>query len=108
MPLGIAQHHRPVDRRHLDLGAEHRLVERDRQVEPDIVALAPEEAVRLDRDGDDRIAIAAGPGWPWPARRILVPSSTPVGSLMSSVLPPASVTRCGFSGAASSNGTVSR
>ena len=34
-----------------------------------------------------------GPGWPWPARRILVPSSTPGGSLMSSVLPLPSVTR---------------
>ena len=33
---------------HLDLAAAHRLVERDRQVEPDIVAVAAEERVRLD------------------------------------------------------------
>jgi hypothetical protein len=33
----------------------------DRQVEPDIVAVAREEAVRVIVDGDDRVAIAARP-----------------------------------------------
>ena len=67
-PLGDAQHHRPVHGRHADLAAEHRLVDRDRQIEPDIVALAAEEAVRLDLDGDDRVAIA-GRARPGPGRR---------------------------------------
>ena len=34
---------------------------RDRQVEPDIVAVAREEAVRRDLDRDDRVAIAGRP-----------------------------------------------
>src|SRR5688500_13009644 len=58
-PPGNAQHRRAVDRRHPHLGAEHRLVERYRQIEPDIFALAAEEAVRPDGDGDDRVAVAA-------------------------------------------------
>src|SRR5207253_9934465 len=49
------------DRRHADLPAEHRLVERHRQVEPDIVALAPVETVRADVNRDQRVAIAARP-----------------------------------------------
>src|SRR5688500_17629878 len=66
-PLGNAQHHRAVDRRHPHLGAEHRFVERHRQIEADIVAFATEEAVRLDRDGDNRVAIAARPRLALPA-----------------------------------------
>ena len=66
--LGDGQHHRAFDRRHLDLGAEHRLVERHRQVEADIVAVADEEGVRRDLDRDDRVA-AARRARPGPGRR---------------------------------------
>ena len=58
---------RAVERRHAHLAAEHRLVERDRQIEPQIGAVALEQRMRRDRDGDQQIAgRAAGPGSPWP------------------------------------------
>src|SRR3546814_6969803 len=60
--LWDAQHHGAVHGRHLHLAAEHRLVQRDGKIEPDVVAVAPEEAVRLDRNGDNRVAIGAGAG----------------------------------------------
>ena len=59
VPLGIGQHHRSFGRRHLHLGAQHRFLERDRQLEPDIVPVAGEKAVRRDLDRDDRVAAPA-------------------------------------------------
>ena len=106
--LGNGQHDRAFRRRHLDLGAEHRFLERDRQGQADVLAVASEKRVACDLDGDDGIAAPAGPSWPWPASRILVPLSTPLGSFRSTVLPPASVIRCGFNVAASTNGTFNR
>src|SRR5689334_21396265 len=50
--LGDAQHHRSFRRGHLHLGAEYRLLERDRQLEPDVGAVAREEAMLGDLDGD--------------------------------------------------------
>src|SRR6476469_6572075 len=54
------EHDRPFGRRHLDLGAEHRLLERDRKLHANVRALALEEAVRSDLDRDDRVAAPAG------------------------------------------------
>ena len=42
------QHNRTFDRRHFHFGAVNCLVERDRQIEPDIVAVAAEKSVRCD------------------------------------------------------------
>ena len=53
---GIGELDRAVERRHADLAAEHRLVERERQFEPQIGAVALEQRMRRDRDGDERIA----------------------------------------------------
>jgi endonuclease/exonuclease/phosphatase (EEP) superfamily protein YafD len=50
------QVHRPVDGRRLDLAAEHRLVERDRQVDLDVVAGAAERRMRRDGDRHERVA----------------------------------------------------
>src|SRR5205085_8989034 len=57
-------HYRSVDGRHLDLGAEHLLVERHRRFHPDIVAVARVEAVRRDMYGDDRVARPRRSGLP--------------------------------------------
>ena len=62
---------RAVERRHAHLAAEHRLVERDRQIEPQVVAVALEQRMRRDRDRDQRVAAAPpGPGRPCPFSRI--------------------------------------
>src|SRR5690348_1522223 len=54
--LWDCEHHRSFWRWHLHLGAEHRLFESHRQFEPDVVAVAGEETVGRDFDGDDRVA----------------------------------------------------
>ncbi len=55
-PLGDRELNAPPNRRHLDLRPEHRLVDRDRQLEEDVVVLALEIAMRPDADLDQRIA----------------------------------------------------
>ena len=60
-PLGNGQHHRPFGRRHLHLGAEHRFLQRDREIQANVVAFAREEAVRSDLDRDDRVAASGRP-----------------------------------------------
>ncbi len=59
VPLGIVSITGPSGRRHLHLRSEHRFLERYRQVEPDVVAVAPEEAVRRDLDRHDRVPASA-------------------------------------------------
>src|SRR5439155_10682904 len=54
--LGDGQHDCAFRRRYLHFGAEHCLLERDRKIEANIVALAREEAMRRNLNGDDRIA----------------------------------------------------
>ncbi len=106
--LGDRQHHRAVGGRHAHFGAEHRFGQADRQVEPDIVAVAREK--RCGWTSIVTIASPAppGPSSPLPASRIWVPVSTPAGSLRSIVLPSRSVIRCGASFAASSKATARR
>src|SRR5215831_8398906 len=54
---------RAIERRHAHLGPEHRLVERDRKLEPQIRAGARKQRMRRDRDGDEKVAgTAAGAG----------------------------------------------
>src|SRR5579864_4686144 len=53
---------RLVERRHPHLGAERRLVERDRQVEPHVGAVEREDRMRRDRDGDQQVTGAGLPG----------------------------------------------
>ena len=55
-PGGTVANTRPRDGRHLDLAAEHRLVEGDRHLDDDVVALALEHGMRLDPDLDQRVA----------------------------------------------------
>src|SRR5262245_61384720 len=52
---------RPGKRRHPHLAAEHRLVERDRQVEPQVSALALEQRMRSNRHRDQDVTRA--PAW---------------------------------------------
>jgi hypothetical protein len=59
-PGGHRQHHAAIDRRHLDRRADHRFRQGDRQIEPHIIAVAREEAVRLHGDRHDRVAMPAG------------------------------------------------
>ena len=89
VPGGIASSTAPVERRHPHLAAERRLIQRDRQVEPQVVALAAEDRMRRDRHGDQRIAgRAARPRCiPWPLRRIVWPSASPAGIFTSTSLP---------------------
>ena len=47
---------RAAEGRDLDLRAERRLVERDRHVEGEVVALAGEDPVRRDLDRDEQVA----------------------------------------------------
>src|SRR5262249_7176190 len=47
---------RTAKRRHPHLAAEHGLIERDRQLEPDVGPVDLEERVRGDVDGDEQIA----------------------------------------------------
>src|SRR5262249_7770360 len=50
-----------LERRHAHLGAEHRLVERDRKLEPQIGTRARKQRMRRDRNDDQKIAsVAAG------------------------------------------------
>ncbi len=51
----------PFERRHLDLGAERGLVDRDRHDEVKVVALAPEQRMRFDTHRDVEIAVLTGP-----------------------------------------------
>src|SRR5262245_3579436 len=56
-----------VERGHAYLAAEHRLIERDRKLEPQVRALAGELRMRRDSDRDQHVAgAAAGPGEPLP------------------------------------------
>src|SRR5262245_16119548 len=58
---------RAFERRHAHLGAEHRLVERDRKLEPQIGTCARKQRMRRDRDDDQKIAsTAASAGGPLP------------------------------------------
>src|SRR5687767_5963274 len=59
-----AEHHSAVDGGYFYLSAKHGLLQRDGQFEADIVAVAGEETVRLDGNGDDRIAVAGRPRLP--------------------------------------------
>src|SRR5206468_10013494 len=54
-PRRYADASRPVDGRHLDFCAQRGLVNRDRDSHVNIVAVAPEERVRLHMDGDVEI-----------------------------------------------------
>src|SRR5207247_11114065 len=54
-----AQPRRSVERRHSDLGAERRLVNRDRDREVQIVPFTPEERMRLHAQRDVQIARVA-------------------------------------------------
>src|SRR4029450_6221554 len=58
---------RALKRRHAHLGAEYRLVERDRKLESQVGPGAGKQRVRRDRDGDQKVAgAAAGAGDPLP------------------------------------------
>src|SRR5437867_621460 len=57
-PRRDAQQRLSIDRRDLDLRAQRRLGDRDRQRAVDIVPLATEELVRADRDDEVEIAVA--------------------------------------------------
>ena len=94
-------------RRRPDLGAQHRLVERDRQIQLEVAPFDLEQRVRRVMDGDDRVASRAlrWPGRPCPRRRICLPSSTPAGTATSSVLPVGNATRTDPPPAAIANGT---
>src|SRR5260221_9390807 len=59
--LGDGQHHHTLRRGNFHLGTQHRLLESDRQFEPNVGALARVEAVRRDLDRHNRVAAAAGP-----------------------------------------------
>ena len=60
VPAGIAKFDRAVERRHAHLAAEHRLIKRDRQIEPQVGAIRLEQRMRRDVDRDQRIARLAG------------------------------------------------
>ena len=65
VPAGIASSTAPSRVGTRTLAPEHRLVERDREVEPQVGALAREQRMRRDRDRDQEIAgAAAGAGKP--------------------------------------------
>src|SRR5215475_12470754 len=49
------QFHRAAERRHAHPTAEHRLVERDRQVDAQVAAVDLEEGMRRDADGDEHV-----------------------------------------------------
>src|SRR5262249_16838726 len=51
---------RTVERRHPDFAAEHGLIERHRQIEPQIAAVDDKEWMRRDRHRDHRVAGTAG------------------------------------------------
>src|SRR6185295_1940410 len=55
-PLGDSEHDGTLGRRDLHLRPKHRLLERNREGQPDVVALAGEEAMRLDLDRDEGVA----------------------------------------------------
>ena len=73
---------RPVEGRHVDVGAERRLGERDRHRDGEVVAAAAEQRMRRRR-GSRRSRSPGGPplrpGPPRPLRRIVWPSATPAG-----------------------------
>src|SRR5262249_52401463 len=48
--------HRIAERGHPDLAAQHRLIERDGQIDPDVGTLDLEERMGCDADGDQEIA----------------------------------------------------
>ena len=51
-----AQHHRAADRRHLDPTAQHRLPERHRHLDMDVIVARLKEGVRLHPDLDIGVA----------------------------------------------------
>src|SRR4051794_8196837 len=57
--LGDGEHDRPIGRRNLHLGAEHRLLESHWKLEADVGAVARIETVRGDLDRDERVPSAA-------------------------------------------------
>src|SRR5260370_19699412 len=75
--FGDVHAHRPADRRHGDLAAQHGFGERYRQLETDVVADAAEERMRRDMHFDQRIArrAAAEPG----LALALEPQDLPIG-----------------------------
>ncbi len=56
VPFGMVSCTRPVTVGTFDLAAQHRLVDRDGEVELDVVAVAAEEGVRAHLDLDQRVA----------------------------------------------------
>src|SRR6185437_4601964 len=54
------QFHRTVERRHADFSAEHRFIERDGQIEPQVGAIWFEQRMWCDMHRDQRIASFAG------------------------------------------------
>ena len=94
VPGGIVSSTATVQRRHAHLGAEHRFVERDRQIEPHVGAFEREHRMRRDRDGDQSVA-GRRPGrrMPWPLSLICWPLARPAGILTSTSLPVGSRTR---------------
>jgi hypothetical protein len=61
-----------------NLAAQHRLIKRDRQIDPQIAAVDLEEGVRRDADRDQEIAGAmAGGGLPLPLQADLLAGSDP-------------------------------
>ena len=66
------------ERRHIELGAERRLVDRDRHHDVQIVTFATKERMRLDVHGDVEIAALLrrfGPACPLPGTRMRAPSA---------------------------------
>src|SRR3984885_14326353 len=53
---------RLIQRRHPHLGAQRRLVKRDRQVKPHVGAIECEDRMRRERHGDEQVAGAGLPG----------------------------------------------
>ena len=69
-PLGNLEAHRPIGRRDLDLGAVVRLGDRQREIEVEVVALAPKVGVRRDVHHQHEVA-----GRPTRGRRRAMPGN---------------------------------
>src|SRR5262249_7411660 len=80
-------------RRHAHLGAEHRFVERHRQFDAQVAAVAVEHRVRAIVTEIRTSHAPPGPGSPCPRSRICWPSSRPAGIFTSTSLPLGRCTR---------------
>src|SRR5262249_20815639 len=102
---------RAFERRHAHLGAEYRLVERDRKLEPQVGTTARKQRMRRDRDDDQKIAnTSACAGGPLPFQPdglagIFTSTSLPVGSCTRLFVPLAASSRVMVSAAVTSRPT---